>query len=58
MEHTPSRREFDEFSGDAADFLQPLVNQPGERFQYGASFTTYSFYTFINCYVRRIIGLC
>lgn len=26
---------YDEFSGSFSDFLQPLVNQPGERFEYG-----------------------
>lgn len=29
--------EFDEFSGHEADMHQPLVNQPGERFEYGVS---------------------
>jgi hypothetical protein len=27
--------EYDEFSGHFADLDQPLVNQPGERFEYG-----------------------
>jgi hypothetical protein len=26
---------YNEFSGLAQDFHQPLVNQPGERFEYG-----------------------
>lgn len=29
--------EFDEFSGHETDMYQPLVNQPGERFEYGVS---------------------
>lgn len=29
--------EFDEFSGKIKDFYQPLVNQPGEKFEYGVS---------------------
>jgi hypothetical protein len=28
---------FNEFSGHMDDFLQPLVNQPGETFEYGVS---------------------
>lgn len=26
---------YDEFSGDFSDFKQPLVNQPGEIWEYG-----------------------
>lgn len=33
----PERPEYDEFSGRIVDFQQPLVNQPGERFEYGVS---------------------
>ncbi|KAJ5148310.1 hypothetical protein N7526_001662 [Penicillium atrosanguineum] len=32
-----NRLEYDEFSGQMQDFLQPLLNQPGERFEYGIS---------------------
>lgn len=35
---------FNEFSGHMDDFLQPLVNQPGEAFEYGVS-------EFIVCYL-------
>ncbi len=31
----PTRANFDEFSGDIADIMQPLVHQPGEGFEYG-----------------------
>jgi hypothetical protein len=27
----------DEFSGDVRDMVQPLVNQPGEKWEYGVS---------------------
>lgn len=33
---------FNEFSGHMDDFLQPLVNQPGEAFEYGVSKFTIS----------------
>lgn len=33
----PGQAEYNEFSGSVSDFHQPLVNQPGERFEYGVS---------------------
>jgi hypothetical protein len=35
LERRDHTEEYDEFSGHFADFDQPLVNQPGERFEYG-----------------------
>ncbi|OGM49591.1 hypothetical protein ABOM_001770 [Aspergillus bombycis] len=37
LEHGSDIPEYDEFSGHMHDFYQPLVNQPGERFEYGIS---------------------
>ncbi|KAB8261674.1 beta-lactamase/transpeptidase-like protein [Aspergillus pseudonomiae] len=37
LEHCSYIPEYNEFSGYVQDFYQPLVNQPGERFEYGIS---------------------
>ena len=33
-------QDFDEFSGNASDLNQPLVNHPGGGFQYGVCFSS------------------
>ena len=37
LENRGEKTNYDEFSGSFSDFQQPLVNQPGEKFEYGVS---------------------
>lgn len=46
---------WDEFAGDAEDLLeQPLVNQPGERWEYGVCIPTCNSYIFIVALLNQL----
>ncbi|KAL5365933.1 beta-lactamase/transpeptidase-like protein [Aspergillus floccosus] len=47
----PGQPVYDEFSGRAVDFQQPLVNHPGERFEYGINID------WASILVERVTGL-
>ncbi|RFU74285.1 beta-lactamase family [Trichoderma arundinaceum] len=49
--HHADGANFNEFSGHMEDFLQPLVNQPGEVFEYGISMD------WVGVAVERVTGL-
>ncbi|KAL2837306.1 beta-lactamase/transpeptidase-like protein [Aspergillus pseudoustus] len=50
-QNTPGQTEYDEFSGKIFDLHQPLVNQPGDQFEYGISID------WAGIIIERIAGL-